>query len=136
MNASTPPSTAIVHDELATLAEVVLARLPLRAAESRRIAAMSELLAAEAALVNCLSEHLHCVRVNFAGTHGSGSLPTVTGDLCRALEGFADQVHRITADYSWCAVDPDDTAEPDPATRGVTRGGAGVAAGERPRAVA
>jgi hypothetical protein len=103
MNASNSPETTLAHDDLATLAEVVAMRLPLRAAESRRLSAMGDLLAAEAALATSLTEHLHCVRVNFSGTHGSGSLSAATNELCRTLSEFSEQVQRLASDYAWIA---------------------------------
>lgn len=90
MHRSTAPSATVTREDLMTLAQVAELRLPLRAAESRRLERMRALLAAGTELGRALGAYTHCGLVNCQGSHGVGS-------LCNEGEAFLAAFVRYTA---------------------------------------
>ncbi|AHG89399.1 hypothetical protein J421_1862 [Gemmatirosa kalamazoonensis] len=96
---STADSVTIRHDDLATLAQVALLRLPLRAAESERAARYRTLVAAATELARVLNSHIHCTLVNCQGSHGVGDLSAEADELFVALERYGTLVRQVAAEY-------------------------------------
>jgi hypothetical protein len=89
---STPPEATISLEELQLVTQLGLLRLPTQEAETKRLALMRALVAAEADLNRALSTHTRCFLVNCQGSHGTGNLAYETEQLHAALTRYAELV--------------------------------------------
>ena len=99
MSYAGPPSICIAPDDLRVVAEALKLRLPLRGAETRRVARMHELLERSSELCRTLTAQTHCGRVHCHGSHGAGDLLADTHALQSALAAYASLVSAIADEY-------------------------------------
>ena len=89
---STPSEATISLEELQLVTQLGLLRLPTQEGETKRLALMRALVAAEADLNRALSTHTRCFLVNCQGSHGTGNLAYETEQLHAALARYAELV--------------------------------------------
>lgn len=107
-------NATISREDLDTLAQVALLRLPLRHAEARRLDRMHTVLVAAGELCRTMSAQTHCALVNCRGTHGAGSLPHETEAFFEALTKYAQLVRDVAGEYRGLTLDaPPPALEPD-----------------------
>ena len=99
MHRSTAPSATVTREDLMTLAQVAELRLPLRAAESRRLERMRALLAAGTELGRALGAYTHCGLVNCQGSHGVGSLCAEGEAFLAAFVRYTELMREIADEY-------------------------------------
>jgi hypothetical protein len=92
-------SAAISQENLQIVAEMMVMRLPLRAAEQRRVARVRQLLAAEAELGRAVSAHTQHGLINCQGSHGAANLGDDTAALFRALVSYAALLGEVASEY-------------------------------------
>ena len=93
------PSICIAPDDLRVVAQALMLRLPLRGAETRRVARMHELLERSSELGRAVTAQTHCGRVHCQGSHGAGDLIGDTDALQRAFAAYASLVQAVAAEY-------------------------------------
>ncbi|MEO5816088.1 MAG: hypothetical protein ABIT20_12500 [Gemmatimonadaceae bacterium] len=103
MDARSPGTVCFSPRDLAVVARVVTARLPLREGETRRLARMRQLLASAGELNRTLATHTHHSLVNCQGSHGVGDIAVDTNALFEALAEFAVLIHDTADAYRWLA---------------------------------
>jgi len=94
-----PATVCIAPDDLRVVAQALMLRLPLRAAESRRVSRMHELLDRSSELARAVVAQTHCGRVHCQGTHGAGDLVADTDALQVAFAAYASIVQAIAEEY-------------------------------------
>jgi hypothetical protein len=92
-------SIRIAPDDLRVVAQALMLRLPLRAAESRRLARMHQLLEVSSELGRAVGAQTHCGRVHCQGSYGAGDLIGDTETLASALVAYASLVHDVATEY-------------------------------------
>ena len=88
---------SLSREDFESVANAVMDRFSLRAAEGRRLAMVRELLATAAELNRTLATHTHRSLVHCQGSHGVGDIAADTVALFEALDAFATRL-RDTAD--------------------------------------
>ena len=99
MDRSTEPSATVAREDLETLAEVAMLRLPLRAAESRRLERMRALHAAGTELGRALGAYTHCGLVHCQGSYGVGSLGSQGEAFLAAFVRYTELMREIADEY-------------------------------------
>jgi hypothetical protein len=99
MSYAGPPSICIAPDDLRVVAEALKLRLPLRGAETRRVARMHELLERSSELGRAMTQQTHCGRVHCQGSHGAGDLMADTATLQHAFAAYASLVRAVADEY-------------------------------------
>jgi hypothetical protein len=108
MDARNPGTICFSPRDLAVVARVVTARLPLREGEARRLARMRQLLASAGELNRTLAAHTHRSLVNVQGSQGVGDIAVDTNALYESLAEYAELIRETADAYRWLA-----TAEAD-----------------------
>ena len=92
-------SVTISRDDLAVVADATDIRFPTRAAESRRVAHLRQMLAAASDLSRALSEHTRHSLIDCQGTHGTWDLARDVDDLYRALVVYSAAIQELAGEY-------------------------------------
>ena len=92
-------SVTISRDDLAVVADATDIRFPTRAAESRRVARMREMLATASDLSRALTDHTRHSLIDCQGTHGTWDLARDVDDLYRALVAYSTSIQELAEEY-------------------------------------